>query len=317
MISIVIPVKNGGADLVRCLEAIARQRTDEEVEVVVVDSGSRDGSATSAQSLGARVHSISAGEFHHGRTRNLGAQLATGDTLVFTSQDAYAASDSWLADLTAPLRDERVAGAYGRQLPHHDARPPERYFLDFLYGPEPRDQKLEEGEDISFEVTLFSNVNSAIPRRVWEAYPFADDIVMSEDQEWSRRVLRAGFGLAYAPSAAVHHSHAYSVLGAMRRFFDSGASAERSYVDGGVVEGRRRLRAGRGCVALENRPAAMDPVRGRVRGRKVHGPSAWTATPSLACRPQETPQRVSRLLDLISCAFGLGRFQGERLKQPS
>ena len=232
MISIVIPVKNGGADLVRCLEAIARQRVDEEFEIVVVDSGSRDGSAGRAESFGARVHGIPPSEFHHGRTRNLGARLARGDTLVFTSQDAYAADESWLAHLTAPLRDkERLAGVYGRQLPHHDARPPERYFLDFLYGPEPRRQRLEEGEELSFEVTLFSNVNSAIPRRTWEAYPFADDIVMSEDQEWSRRVLRAGFGLVYAPDAAVHHSHAYSVVGAMRRFFDSGASAERSYVD--------------------------------------------------------------------------------------
>ena len=232
MISIVIPVKNGGADLVRCLEAIARQRVDEEFEIVVVDSGSRDGSAGRAESFGARVHKIPPSEFHHGRTRNLGARLARGDTLVFTSQDAYAADESWLAHLTAPLRDgERLAGVYGRQLPHHDARPPERYFLDFLYGPEPRRQRLEEDEELSFEVTLFSNVNSAIRRQTWEAYPFADDIVMSEDQEWSRRVLRAGFGLVYAPDAAVHHSHAYSVVGAMRRFFDSGASAERSYVD--------------------------------------------------------------------------------------
>jgi rhamnosyltransferase len=233
MISVVIPVKNGGADLVRCLEAIARQHTDDEVEVVVVDSGSRDGSATRAQSLGARVHSITPGEFHHGRTRNLGAQIATGDILVFTSQDAYAATESWLAHLTAPLRDdERVAGVYGRQLPHHDARPPERYFLDFLYGPKPRRQGLEQGKELSFEVTLFSNANSAIPRRVWEAYPFADDIVMSEDQEWSRRVLLGGFEIVYEPRAAVHHSHSYSVAGAMRRFFDSGVSAERSYVTG-------------------------------------------------------------------------------------
>ena len=44
MISVVIPVKDGGADLMRCLEAIAHQRVDEEVEIVVVDSGSRDGS---------------------------------------------------------------------------------------------------------------------------------------------------------------------------------------------------------------------------------------------------------------------------------
>ena len=71
-----------------------------------------------------------------------------------------------------------------------------------------------------------------MPRARWEEFPFADDIVMSEDQEWSRRVLRAGLDIVYEPEAAVHHSHAYSVLSAMRRFFDSGVSAERSYVDG-------------------------------------------------------------------------------------
>jgi rhamnosyltransferase len=233
VISVVIPVKDGGDDLLRCLEAISRQRIEDDVEVVVVDSGSRDGSAKRAQSRGARVHSIPASEFHHGRTRNLGAELARGEILVFTSQDAYAAGDSWLASLTNPLRgDETVAGVYGRQLPHADAAPPERYFLDFLYGFDSRVQHLEEGDELTFEVTLFSNVNSAVPRRVWETFPFAEDILMSEDQEWSRRVLREGLTIVYEPGAAVHHSHAYSVAGALRRFFDSGASAERSYVDG-------------------------------------------------------------------------------------
>jgi rhamnosyltransferase len=231
MISIVIPVKDGGADLIRCLEAISRQRLNDEVEVVVVDSGSRDGSAERAQNLGARVHAIPASDFHHGRTRNIGAQLARGETLVFTSQDAYGADDAWLAHLTAPLRDDTIAGVYGRQLPHEDATPPERYFLDFLYGPEPRVQRLGPEDELSFEVTLFSNVNSAVPRRVWESFPFDEAIVMSEDQEWSRRILLSGLGVVYQPEAAVFHSHAYSVAGAMRRFFDSGASAERSYVD--------------------------------------------------------------------------------------
>jgi rhamnosyltransferase len=233
MISIVIPVKDGGPDLVRCLHAIGRQQIDDQVEVVVVDSGSTDGSAERAERTGARVHSIPAGEFHHGRTRNLGARLATGETLVFTSQDAYAATDRWLARLTAPLRgDERAAGVYGRQLPHHDARPPERYFLDFLYGPMPRRQRIEREDELSFEATLFSNVSSAMPRRIWEAYPFSEDIVMSEDQEWSRRVLLDGYAVVYEPEAIVHHSHAYTVTGAMRRFFDSGVSAEQSYVAG-------------------------------------------------------------------------------------
>ena len=66
---------------------------------------------------------------------------------------------------------------------------------------------------------------------------------MSEDQEWSRRILLAGHVLVYEPHAAVYHSHAYTVAGAFRRFFDSGASAERSYVYG--MESRNAIwRAG-------------------------------------------------------------------------
>jgi len=233
VISVIIPVLDGGADLVRCLDAIGRQVVAKEVEIVVVDSGSRDGSADAARARGARVHEIPAAEFGHGRTRNLGAELAQGETLVFTSQDAVAADERWLTTLTGSLDgSERVAGAYGRQLPHDDATPPERYFLDFLYGPDARVQRLARGEP-DFRQTLFSNVNSAMPRAVWRELPFADDLIMSEDQEWSRRALRAGYELVYEPEAAVHHSHRYSVADAFRRFFDSGVSAERSYAAGG------------------------------------------------------------------------------------
>ena len=108
VISVVIPVKDGGADLVRCLDAIGRQVVESEVEVVVVDSGSRDGSAELARSRGARVHEIPASEFGHGRTRNLGAELAQGEILVFTSQDAFAADETWLATLVRSLSGDRA-----------------------------------------------------------------------------------------------------------------------------------------------------------------------------------------------------------------
>jgi rhamnosyltransferase len=240
VISVLIPVKNGGADLVRCLEAISAQKVDDEVEIVVVDSGSGDGSADRARELGAEVHEIPASEFVHGATRNLAARLSHGDVLVFTTQDAVPADDQWLARLVRALNGDDIAGAYGRQLPHEDATPPEQFFLDFMYGDTPRVQRLGGIAELSFEQTLFSNVNSAIPRKVWEANPFRDDVTMSEDQEWSRRMLLAGHTIVYEPEAAVRHSHAYTLRGAFRRFYDSGASAGRSYVAG--EESRAALR---------------------------------------------------------------------------
>ena len=235
MISIFIPVRNGGSDLARCLDGIAMQDVPEPTETIVVDSGSTDGSVELAEGRGAKVHRIAPEEFNHGRTRNLSASLASGDILVFTSQDAYAHDPTWLRRLVEPLReDPALAGTYGRQIAHDEAKPPERFFLDFLYGPDARVQHARTAKDLSMQTTLFSNVNAAIRREVFDSHRFADDLIMSEDQEWSQRVLLAGYSLRYVPEAAVRHSHNYTIAGAFRRFFDSGVSAKRAYLAGGA-----------------------------------------------------------------------------------
>lgn len=244
MISVIIPVKNGGEDLIRCLDSIDAQEVDEEVEIIVVDSGSTDQSVAVARTRSALVCEVPAHEFSHGASRNLGAARASGDVLVFISQDAFAVRSDWLVRLTAPLReDPQPAGVYGRQLAHDGAVPPEIYFLNFLYGPEPRRQVAAAVHQLSMSTTLFSNVNAAIPRALWERFPFVEDIVMSEDQEWSGRVLLDGHAIVYEPEAVVRHSHAYTLGAAFRRFFDSGASSSRAYMAGQAHSARVLRRA--------------------------------------------------------------------------
>ena len=233
MISILIPVRNGGAELDRCLTRIRAQRTRQDYEVLVLDSGSTDDTVAIAERHGARVHTIPHEEFHHGATRNLCARLAEGEVIVFTTHDAYPEPDDWLDLLTAPLADREVAGVYGRQLAHLDASPPERYFLDFLYGERPRVQHAASVEELTMETTLFSNANSAMRKSVWEEFPFAEDVLIAEDQDWSRRVLLAGHAIVYEPRAAVRHSHPYTIFTAFRRFFESGVAAERNFLAGG------------------------------------------------------------------------------------
>ncbi|MFZ0042877.1 MAG: glycosyltransferase [Solirubrobacteraceae bacterium] len=264
MISVVIPVKDGGEGLARCLAGIRSQKASEEVEIVVIDSGSTDGSLDVARAHEAVVYEIPTRDFSHGASRNLGASRARGELLVFLSQDAVAVDEQWLTRLTAPvLRDDGCAGAYGRQLPNEGATPPESYFLNFLYGPEPRRQRAPTVDELSMNTTLFSNVNSAIPRDIWQRFPFVEDIIMSEDQEWSRRVLLAGFSIAYEPAAAVRHSHNYSMAGAFRRFFDSGASSSRAYM-AGARNSSRVLRS-----------SAIDYARGEIRWLWQTGQRRW------------------------------------------
>jgi len=231
-VSIVIPVKDGGTDLARCLAAVRDQALDPVVEVVVIDSGSSDGSIVRATEAGARVIEIAPRDFNHGATRNIGAEAADGDVLVFLSQDAEPIGKDWLATLIAPLAEEGVAGVYGRQTARDDAVPPEQFFLDFVYGGEPRLQQASRADELSMETTLFSNVNSAMRRQTWEQLPFATDLIMSEDQDWSRRALQGGLRIVYEPRAVVRHSHPYTLGAAFRRFFDSGVSSERAYLAG-------------------------------------------------------------------------------------
>jgi rhamnosyltransferase len=265
LISVLIPVRNGGDELVRCLEAIAAQQIDTGVELLVIDSGSTDGTPERARSHGARVHEIGADEFHHGTTRNLAAGLAKGDILVWTTHDAYPEDAHWLDRLTAPLRsgEPRIAGVYGRQIAHHDATPPERYFLDFLYGPNARVQRAAGVDELTMETTLFSNANSAMPRELLERFPFADDVLIAEDQDWSRRMLLEGYAIRYEPLAAVRHSHPYTLFTAFRRFFESGVAGSRTFLAGGAPAQRTLWRKG------------LDYARGELRWMVRSGHARW------------------------------------------
>jgi rhamnosyltransferase len=265
LISVLIPVRDGGDELARCLHAVAAQQVDDDVEVLVIDSGSTDGTPELARRHGVRVHEIPAEEFHHGATRNLGVRLARGDIVVWTTHDAYPEGERWLEALTAPLREQEdgVAAVYGRQLAHHDAAPPERYFLDFLYGPNPRLQRVGSPEELTMETTLFSNANSAFPRALLLEHPFAEDVLIAEDQDWSRRMLLAGNAIRYEPRAAVRHSHAYTIFTGFRRFFESGVAGERTFMAGGA--------AARGVL----RRKALDYATGELRWLIRTGNARW------------------------------------------
>lgn len=290
---------NGGSELERCLDAIRDQRLDDRFEVVVIDSTSTDASVATARGRGARVLEIPRAQFNHGATRNLGAAAAEGEILVFTSQDAHAPDPEWLERLTRPLRDdERLAGVYGRQIAHPDARPAERFFLDFLYGPAPRRQAATAARELSVETTMFSNANAAIRRSVWERFPFADDMIMSEDQEWAARVLLAGYSLAYVPEAAVRHSHPYTLGSAFSRFFDSGVSSERAYLAGSAPAAAALRRRARRYASEELRWLWRNGMRAQIPATAAYELTKFAAL-TLGSRHRLLPRALKRRLSAM------------------
>ncbi len=186
------------------------------------------------------------------------------------------------------------------------------YFLDFLYGPASRTQRLGDGAGVSMETTLFSNVNAAIRRELFARYPFAEDMIMSEDQEWSRRVLLDGYELRYVADAAVRHSHDYTLAAAFRRFFDSGVSASRSYAGGEgatAVVRRRALDYARGELAWlwrSGQRAAGSPTPRSTRPRSSSVLQLGTASRAAAGPPQAAALGAGELLDRGRAAFVRG-----------
>jgi len=82
-VSFVVPTRDAARTLRSCLESIRRQQYAD-VEVVVVDNGSRDATFAIAAEL---ADIVAIGGPERGAQRNLGAALATGEVLVFADAD--------------------------------------------------------------------------------------------------------------------------------------------------------------------------------------------------------------------------------------
>ncbi len=255
--TVALPVRNGGALLAEVLEAVRRQTV--EAELLVIDSGSTDGSVAVARERGARVVEIPAHEFSHGGTRNRLMELAGGTHVAFLTQDAVPASPDWLARLLDGFAlGEDVALVCGPYLPREDASPMVRRELGEWFAPMPAE--VQRGVAELGRATYFSSANGAVLRSAWERVPFRP-VPYAEDQRLALDMLAAGYAKAYVPEAAVIHSHDYPPLDLFRRFFDEFRALREVY-------GHRE-------------PLGPRPVAGRIRrsvaADRAAGAPAWDA----------------------------------------
>jgi rhamnosyltransferase len=229
LVSIVLPTLNGAEHLRRLLPALAAQEVPADwggFELCAIDSTSDDESRELLEGAGASVQVIPRADFRHGAARNLAAEKARGEFLVFLSQDASPRDVLFLSNLIASFDDPRVAGAYARILPSPDEDPlTARTALD---QPEasaaPRVRDLDDVgvlRDVALEelpdLHRFNNVASAIRTSVFRKLPFPD-VDFGEDTAWATRALGAGWRIRFAPEAAVYHAHRYSPAEAFRRY---------------------------------------------------------------------------------------------------
>lgn len=237
--SIIIPTKNGGSLFKEVLLAVISQESPWPFEILIIDSGSSDGTLEYIQQIPTiRTLSIPPDQFGHGKTRNLGISMTKGEFAVFVTQDAKPVNNHWLFELISSVEhNPNIAGSFGRHIAYPDhgpfiARELENHFNGLnefgtivkLEDPD----RYKDDEDYRQALQFFSNNNSCIRRSVWEEIPF-DNVNFSEDMVWAKNIIEAGYQKAYAHSAVVYHSHSFGLFEGIQRYFDEAWSLKRHF----------------------------------------------------------------------------------------
>jgi rhamnosyltransferase len=256
-VSVIIPTLNAGPNFAVLLKRLQEQSCPPH-EIIIIDSESTDGTPQIAKGMGARVLEIKRSQFDHGGTRNRAADAATGQILMFMTQDAMPENKHLIKELIAPLffsskktdqlakiktdgpdstqtgilqaeangqTSTTVAMAYGRQLPYPDATPIEKLARESNYPETPRLQSYEDVEKLGLKAFFCSNVCSAVTKDMFlRMGKFQEPVIFNEDLFMSAKLILSGYRIAYCPEAKVIHSHNYSIKQQFKRFFDNGVS---------------------------------------------------------------------------------------------
>ncbi len=196
-VSILLRLKNEAKHIGTVMRAIAHQ-TYRDYEIVVVDSDSTDATLDILSAYPIKLIQIAPHEFTYGRALNIGTAHAEGEYVVNLSGHSIPVDNFWLARLVAACSPRWAAASYSRLKPYPGG--PLRYRLIYRYLYPSR-------KSMQFGQHAFHNASSCIKRELWERFPFDEQLVACEDQNWAYQVRDIGYQLVYAPRSAIYHAH--------------------------------------------------------------------------------------------------------------
>ena len=215
VISVIIPVKNGSATIEACLKGILSQTLNNILEIIIIDSGSTDGTLEIIKEFPIQLLQIAPEEFNHGTTRQLGVTKARGEFVVLTVQDAKPATNNWLETMYLHFQDKAVMGVCGQQIVPHDLdKNPLEWFRPYS-KPVPRIYQFVPGEFATLKGKEqhqhcgWDDVNAMYRMSALIETPFFETN-FAEDALWAKSALNKGYKLVYDYNSRVYHYHHHS-----------------------------------------------------------------------------------------------------------
>lgn len=217
--SIIIRAYNEEKHIARLLEGI-KQQTVNDVEIILVDSGSTDSTVTIAESFGAKVVHIPSAEFTFGRSLNLGIKSASRELIVIASAHVYPVYPDWLVTLLKPFQDEKVALAYGKQRGYDGSKYSEHQIFHQWYP---------DASNLDQATAFCNNANAVIRKSLWELHPYDETLTGLEDLEWAKWAKEQGYRIAYTAEAEIVHVHNETPFGVYNRYRREAMALRRIY----------------------------------------------------------------------------------------
>ena len=203
-VSIIIPTKNNGDIIEKCLSSIENLDYPKgEYEVIIVDGHSTDDTVEIAKKYGCKV------VYEDIATRsgacNIGVRNANGEFIAFTDADCVV-DKNWLGNLTKHFNSEKIASVGGPNITPEDDTEFAKCVgevLSFLSKPGSR-----YGLNIDKVTETFHNSGCNVAYRknvIEEAGWFNERLVTCEDEELDYRIKERGHKILYTPKAKVYH----------------------------------------------------------------------------------------------------------------
>ena len=221
--SVVIPAYQAADIIGKCVQALNAQTVSRErYEIIVVDDGSTDDTASASRSAGTDQVIVCP---HRGpaAARNAGVEAARGEIILFTDADCEP-PPTWIERIVAPFQDHVIEGAKGTYRTRQKSLVARFVQLEY----EDKYDKMRSQAYIDFVDTY----SAAYRRGVFEqgeGFDPAFPLPANEDIEFSYRLARLGHKLVFVPEAVVFHHHTDTILGYLRRKYYVGFWRVRMY----------------------------------------------------------------------------------------
>ncbi|MGE0484123.1 MAG: glycosyltransferase family 2 protein [Gammaproteobacteria bacterium] len=196
-VSVIIRCCNEEEHIGRLLSGVLEQ-THDNVEVVVVDSGSTDATLAIASRYPVVVRHIRREDFSFGRSLNVGCAAASGEYLLIASAHVYPVYRDWVTKMVAPFSDPEVAVVYGKQRGNELTKFSEHEVFEKLFPDHPA---------AAPSGYFCNNANCAVRRSQWQEHPYDENLTGLEDLAWARARVQEGYRVVYQHEASVIHVH--------------------------------------------------------------------------------------------------------------